>query len=174
MKNIFTKIIAAGLLLACSFVSQGSDLILSTNVTASATSPAFLLLPSRAVVKQVLLVGGAGSGIIKLFDQNTLADPYFGTNYTSSAYATNFTYATNYVTSFVGYNGVTNWSTNTGVWTISVTNAAATNQLPIVFAGVVSASLSAVYTPVYPIVFAKGISAQVSTNMGVTIFYTTP
>lgn len=174
MKKILNKFIVAGLLLSACLSTKAADLVFSTNITATAASTAFLLIPNRAVIKQIMLTGGAGASTLLFYDQNTLAAPYYGTNWYWSAYATNFTYATNYVTTFIGYNGVTNYTTNAGVWTISVTNAAGTNLLPVVTAAVVNANQTAVYTPTPPPVFAKGVVLTVFTNVGVTIFYTTP
>lgn len=150
-------------------ISNSKALVVATNILADATTPAFLVLPTGASVYNVELTA-TQPVLVKFYDQNTLAAPFFGTNYTNGGYVSVSTYPTNIVTSFVGYNGVTNWYTNTGQFTYYTTNAGSTNILPLMGAFVVGANSMAVYN--VDQLHRKGIVITANTNVSIVINYT--
>src|SRR5215471_7531163 len=113
MKSFHKILFAAATLFTATIVCQAEQF---TAVLATGTPT--LLSTNRASVYQVEATS-TGGGLIQLFDSDNTAAPYYGTNYVNAAYATRITYPTNYVTSFIGYNGFTNWYTNLGIWTIT-------------------------------------------------------
>src|SRR5438445_9988538 len=134
---------------------------ISTNILGPGT---FLLSTNRASVYQIELTG-ATSCAVNLYDCDNLAAPFYGTNYTAGAYNSRITYPTNYVTTFVGSNGFTNYYTNAGVWSLTITNAAVTNTLPIIGSFVVAGGTYAVYNT--DMLFSRGISVNVNTNVSI-------
>lgn len=106
---------------------------------------------------------------VTFFDQSTLADPLYGTNYLSAAFTNRVSWATNYVTSYVGYNGVTNAWTNVGTWSVSYLVAASTNALTpaatyvVGPAGTVDSSVDFMFT--------RGIVYRVTTNALINVYY---
>lgn len=52
---------------------------------------------------------------------------WWGTNFVNGQYISRATYATNLATSYVSPVGFTNWYTNSGIWSVTTTNAAGTN-----------------------------------------------
>lgn len=163
MKQIVS--IASLLLLTSSLFGATS---FSTNIV---TKGCYTLLTNAANVSVIELTSDKAC-LVDFYDQNTQADPYFGTNYATSAYAYRTTYPTNYVTSYVNSTGFTNWYTNAGVWTLTLTNAAATNVLAKATSLAVGANAYAVY-PV-DLIFNRGISIIASTNVSLAITYRAP
>lgn len=162
--KFFRKVgIVVGLIAA---IGSADAAVISTNLVSNGV---FNLYSSRASVYSVELSSSANA-VVDLYDSTIVAAPQYGTNYTNAQWVGRLTYATNYVYSFVGYNGFTNWYTNAGVWTINVTNAANTNVLPVMFGGVVAGGTYAVYTA--DALFANGITARVvGTNVAIVISY---
>ena len=93
---------------------------------------------------------------------------YFGTNIVTAAYISKIQFPTNIVTSYVNTSGYTNWFTNSMLWTLTTTNAAATNSLPIVTSIPVSANETRVVT--FPANFVRGVLARVTGNASITIY----
>lgn len=162
MNNLFKTICSAALFATVSIHAA----ILSTNLPSNGV---FLLSTNRASVYSVELTAAANAQVW-LFDSDSLAAPFYGTNYTNDVYTNRITYSTNYVTSFVGYNGYTNWYTNQGVWTLSVSNRANTNQLSPLFSAVVAGATYAVYNT--DALFARGVAVAVTgTNVAIVVNY---
>src|ERR1043166_2339147 len=149
MNKIKTSILI-GILASMAFVSNAA--VLATNVTTGGT---FLLSTNRASIYQVELTSTA-SCRVDLFDSDSLADPYFGTNY---------------VTTYIGSNGFTNTVTNVGLWTLTLTNAANTNALPTLGSFVVGANTYAVYN--VDELHARGVTFRSSTNVNLVLSYRT-
>jgi hypothetical protein len=164
MNKIKTSILI-GILASMAFVSNAA--VLATNVTTGGT---FLLSTNRASIYQVELTSTA-SCRVDLFDSDSLADPYFGTNYVSGAFPYRTTYSTNYVTTYIGSNGFTNTVTNVGLWTLTLTNAANTNALPTLGSFVVGANTYAVYN--VDELHARGVTFRSSTNVNLVLSYRT-
>ncbi len=147
--------------------SAKADLI-STNLATTANTNTFLLLADRASVYSVELTATVPC-LVKLYDNATLAAPGNGTNYVTAEYIGRSSYATNVATTYVGANGLTNWYTNSYVFTYSVTNAAATNALTPSASFVVAAGTYAVYNT--DALFTRGIVAWSSTNCSIVVNY---
>lgn len=128
-----------------------------------------IVLTNNVTVVGITLITAATSSLVQFYDCPTLADPIKGTNYVTQAYFSRVGFPTNYVTSFVGYNGYTNWYTNQGYWTISVSNAPATNVLAP------QASLFANNTTIASynnsVSFQQGVSILASSNTTAIIYY---
>jgi len=160
---------------------QKLSLVVVTSLALCATTQAAVIatnLPSNGVYQLTtnrasvysVEVTSSGSALLAFYDSGSLAAPFYGTNYTNAAYTNRVTYSTNYVYSFVGYNGFTNWYTNSGVWTINVSNPANTNVLPVMFGAVVAGGTYAVYNT--DALFANGITVGCTgTNVAIVVNY---
>lgn len=137
---------------------------ISTNVS---TGGMHLLTADRANVQNIT-ISSDKAVTVNLYDSDNMAAPYYGTNSVTGAYPTRLTYTTNYVTTFVGQNGFTNWYTNAGLWTITITNAAATNALSHL--DFVIAANTAVSYDVGAL-FVNGITMRTTTNASVVLNY---
>ena len=155
--------VIAGIVLLGTLSAQAAQI--TTNVTSAQT---VVLSTNRASVYSVE-ISSDRLVTVELFDQDSVAAPYYGTNYTTSAYPYRTSYATNYVTSYVGQNGWTNWYTNAGIWTLTLTNAAATNALSAAFSAGVSANTYVVYNT--DLLFVNGVTLRVNTNANVILNY---
>lgn len=147
-------------------IAAQAQLIISTNLPA--TNAVSLLTTNRASV-YAIEISSDKAGVVDLYDSDTLADPYFGTNYVNASYVSRLTYATNIVSSYVGTTGVTNFYTNTGVFTASVTNAASTNALPKLVSLAFGANVAQTYN--IDALFVRGITARHSTNLNIILYY---
>lgn len=139
--------------------------ILSTNV---ANATPVLLSTNRAGIYGIELTSDKAV-TVKFYDTGTTNEPYFGTNYVTAAYQSRIQYKTNFASSYIGQNGFTNWYTNVGLFTLNVTNAAATNQLNPGFVAVVGANQAVVY-PV-DLLFEQGVVVQATTNVSISVLY---
>lgn len=164
MKNIFKKIAVGCFALLAAGLAANAQVI-ATNVAAGGT---YLLSTNRASIYSVEITS-SNPVQVDLYDADSLAAPYYGTNYVNAAYQYRTTYTTNYVTSFVGSTGYTNWYTNAGLWTLTLTNAANTNQLPKAFSAVVAGNSYAVYPT--STLLINGVVMRASTNVAITILY---
>lgn len=159
--NKFKTLTIAALIAVCATLAVKADTLTQTSSGLATTN--------RASVYQVTLTSSDNT-TVKLFDSDSTAAPYYGTNYVNAAYTTRTTYPTNYVTSFVGYNGVTNWSTNAGIWTLTITNAANTNALTPKVVAVCAGNTYVVQD--VDALFVRGIYVlSTSTNSSVVISY---
>jgi hypothetical protein len=106
----------------------GAPAPITVAATLAANTPLIILTNNVQIVNLQVSVP-SGSGIVSIYDCTNAAAPIYGTNFVTSMYVYQTQYPTNFVTSYVGYNGYTNWYTNVGLWTATVTNAASTNAL---------------------------------------------
>ena len=147
----------------------GSPAPLFVSVTLSPNVPV-IAVSNNVTIQGVSFLTPSGSGTVAIYDNISTNAPYLGTNYVTSAYVSRASYATNTVTSYVGYNGYTNYYTNTGYWTYNVTNAAATNVLtPQGVFPVISGVVSTYNTPVAANLGAVFVA---TTNTTALIYYT--
>lgn len=160
MKKLLLALIVAGIAVA------SNAAIFSTNVTDGGIH----LLSTNRMNIQSVTISSDQNVMLSLYDSDTLTAPYFGTNYVTEAYPTRIQYATNRVTSFVGQNGITNWYTNAGLWSVTITNAAATNILSSVDF-VIGANTAVTYDA--NILLINGCVMRVNTNASVVILYNT-
>ena len=139
----------------------------STNLTTAGVG-AHLLIDGRASVYSVELTASYPCWV-KFYDNNDMAAGVYGTNYVNAAYTGKSSYTTNFVTTLVGTTGYTNYYTNTGVYTLSTSVAAATNQLNPSLSFVVAGGTYAVYNT--DALFTRGIVALANTNVSIVINY---
>lgn len=131
-------------------------------------------VPIIAVTNNVTVIGitlttSATASLVSFYDCPSLADPIRGTNYLTSSYISRAGFSTNYVTSYVGYNGYTNFYTNQGFWTYNVTNAAATNVLAPQAALFANNTTIASYNN--SVSFQQGVSILAQSNTTVVLYY---
>lgn len=162
--------IGLGCLLSLS--ASAADLVFATNILQAAGDPAFILRTNRSVLKSVTLLS-TESGTINFYDSATIAAPYKGTNAVTSAYTNVVTYSTNIVSTYIGANGVTNTITNSGIFSLMVSNAAATNELPKRLSFAFQPNLSVTYPITESALFVNGVSVRPSTNVSVIFYYNT-
>jgi hypothetical protein len=171
MKKLFVIVSLAALV---AFTSKALVLV---NGNVLGINVPTLLTTNRASVYSIT-VSGTQSGSFYLFDSDntnniptSAAVGTWGTNYVSGTNITSKTYATNYVTSYVGYLGYTNWYTNAGQWTYLITNLPATNALTPMAAGAVGANQVATYP--LDAIFNRGVVITATTNLAVILNYNT-
>jgi hypothetical protein len=163
MKKLFT-ILSVSLAL----LSTASADVLSAS---PANHIPVLMSTNRADVYTVAISNPSASTTFtfELFDCDSLAAPYYGTNYVVSAWTSKSEYTTNIVTSYVGYTGVTNWYTNAALFSMTITNAASTNKLPALLSGSISPSSTITYN--VNALFTEGVSLRGNTNLNVNVYY---
>lgn len=135
-----------------------------------AMSNTIIVTTNRASVYSVELTATANA-LVSFYDIDVTNAPYYGTNYVNASYVSRTSYTTNLVTSYVGYNGYTNWYTNQGIFTLTVTNAANTNALAPLLSAVVGANTLTTYS--VDALFTRGIVAVASsgTNINIVVNY---
>ncbi len=157
-----------GLLLALGVNSQAA--VFSTNIP-SAALQAYILLSTNVHVYQMQVTASANDPVIvNFYDSKQSTAPAFGTNYTNASFVSKISYASNaVVTENIGATGFTNYLTNVGIYTLLVTNAAATNVLPKLAA--IAAGVGQSVVADVDIIAAKGISVLPSTNCSIILYY---
>ena len=133
----------------------------------------FSVSSNNITIQSVSVLTPLGSGSVSFYDVGTTNPPFYGTNvmyYTNASYVSYANGPTNLVTSFVGYNGYTNYYTNVGTFTYFTTNAAATNALP--YQGIFALMSGVVGTYNNPMSFQQGAVAIATTNATLIIYYT--
>lgn len=156
-----------GVLLLIGMAAQAA--IVSTNTTEGET---FVLRSGRASVYSITLSTTALSpATVRLYDNTNAvdSDPYFGTNYVTAEYISRASYPTTIVDSYISPVGFTNWYTNTGIYTYTVTNAAATNELTP--NAVLAVGANSVMAYDMDSLFVKGITVMADTNIGIIVNY---
>lgn len=133
----------------------------------------YLISTNRESVYQITLSVPAGQvpTTVQLYDCQSIAAPFFGTNYTNAAYSNYIQYATTMVSSYTGTTGFTNFYTNVGIFSLMVSNAPATNVLPVIGAFTVASGTAVTYN--MDALFARGICAFISSNVTGIISYRT-
>lgn len=157
------KKLIVGILLLVAVASQAA--VLSTNVTVGGVH---LLSTARASVYSIEVISDKNV-TVDFYDCDTKADPYYGTNSVSAAYVSRTSYATNIASSYIASNGYTNWYTNSGIFTYSVTNTAATNALPKMATIVAAANTYNVHN--VDAIFTRGIAILTTTNANIVVNY---
>lgn len=156
-----------GLLL---IAASANAAVFSTNISQVLNNPAHRLMSTNANVYQIQISTTSASGaVVDFYDCNQLTAPAFGTNYTNAPYHSRTVFTTNYGVANVGATGTTNWITNSGIYTLSVSNAANTNLLPKMVSLAVGAN-QAVIADV-DVTFTKGICVLPNTNISIILYY---
>lgn len=141
---------------------------IATNLPA--TNIVSLLTTNRASVYSLTLSSPKDT-VVLFYDSDNIAAPFYGTNYTNGSF--NYRVSTNITsaTSFVGVNGYTNWYTNVGQVTYTLTNSGATSQLPII--GAMAVAAGTIQAKNVDWMFTRGISVLCNTNATIIIDYRT-
>lgn len=158
------KKLLIGLFLVAGLAANAA--ILTTNVSAGGV---YLLSTARANVYSIELSGASAANLVQFYDSDTLDDPYYGTNSVSAAYTYRTAYTTNIASSFTNSGGYVTWSTNAGLYTVSATQAAATNALTPLIAHSVAPNTIGIYN--VDALFVNGITMKTTTNITVVINY---
>lgn len=170
MKKI---LVIVALLFSVTLVNAAS--VWSTNILAGANNymtNAFTLLSGRANVSQVTLYTTVSSGAtVKLVDTAEWGAPTYGYFYTNAAFVTRSGYATNITNYYIGSNGYTNTNVFTGYYTYNVTNAAGTTNYTLPALGTFVVQPNIATTVPVDLIFSKGVSALVSTNVSIILYY---
>lgn len=164
------KKILSILLLCTASAVFAADRVVTFDLTSSNDGPAFLILTNKSNIKQIELTSTVGA-LVTLYDQSSVADPYFGTNVVLNSYTNVSSYATNLITTYIGANGITNTFTNTGIFTVMSATVKATNELSPAAAYVVSGNSYAVYTA--DLLLNRGLCVRASSNVTGVIYYNT-
>ena len=169
MKKLLLSLL--GLAMVLSAPAQG---ILSTNITAGA---GVHLLTTNRLNVYAIEVGTTNAFTFRFYDNDnttssgsSLATPgFWGTNVVTGSYISRVTYPTNYLETFTNYSGYVNYKTNVGLWTLTTTNAQATNVLSttaIVNTG--GAESRVVYVNA---LFKRGVVFGSTGNGNITLYY---
>jgi hypothetical protein len=166
MKKI---LLIAGMLALVALQSYGA--IIATNLTGG--SPAQVLSTNRASIASVE-ISSVNNARVDLYDSDGTGTSTNGfyqiTNQIIPVLSYRISYTTNLVTSYVGSNGYTNWYTNSGVFSLNITNSTpVTNTLSPLLSFVVSPNTYAVYN--VDALFARGISSLANSNATIVINY---
>jgi hypothetical protein len=168
MKRLILLLSLAGLML-----NANAQTTVSTNITGGA---AVYLVSTNRVNAYAFEVAATNQVTVTFYDNDdnssvpsAASTPgYFGTNIVTAAYISKVQYLTNIATSYINTSGYTNWYTNSMLWTVTSTNAAATNSLPVALSIPVSANETRVVTA--PVNFVRGVLARVTGNASITIY----
>lgn len=173
MKTLFSIVAALSLSLApvlaaggTGFTGQPTPQVMTLTLSPNVVIP---ILTNNFQIVAASFIPTTGGGYVYLFDEYRTNAPYFGTNGVTGSYVSRSGYTTNMVTSYVGYNGYTNYYTNAGYFTYSVTNAAATNVLSP--QGVFATVAGQITSASYPMMFNQGGSIWATTNTTAIIYY---
>ena len=154
--------------LAAIVSASAQQLTWSTNVP---NGTAILVTTNRMNLTKIQIGAGSGGNVVfNVFNSESLADPYFGTNNVIPAYTGKLSYITNVVDTYVGSTGYTNYYTNSYLATVNVSNAQTTNALTAAFTCTVQASAVATFEDP-DILLEKGVVIRASTNCSVTLYY---
>lgn len=168
MKKLLIRI--AMLAVGASAVAQQ---VYTTNITAGA---GLHLISTNRMKVYSIEVSSTNAFNYRFYDtDNTTVTPtssatgWWGTNFVSGQQISRTTYLTNIASSYVGYNGFTNWYTNAGLYTLTTTNAQATNAMsPSVAISTGGAETRVTYVDA---IFTRGVAVQTSGNGSITIYY---
>lgn len=171
MKKILSSILVGLLAVAGAY---GQSAIISTNIVAGAGN--HLITTNRAKVYAIETTS-TNAVSYRFFDNDnttstgaSLANAgFWGTNVVTGAYVSRVSYPTNYAVAFTNNYGLAYTNTYTGIWTLNVTNAAATNAMsPLVSVATGGAESRVTYTDA---IFTRGIVLGSSGNGNITVYY---
>lgn len=163
-KYISTAFLAVTLVASSAFAqintaSPTGTYTVFTNFT-TLGSAVLLTNPTKIASIQIMT---ATNVVVQLYDSET------GTNLTNAAYVTRLEYLTNWITTNISpLTGTTNIQTNSQLYEATVTNAAATNQLPYKSYAALANTLAT-----YPVnvLCSKGVLVYVPVGCTVGITY---
>lgn len=139
----------------------------ATVVQTMTTATNYVALTGNYMISSITLAGPSTGTSIKLFDQSDGT-----TNLATGIYVTYATYTSNLVQNVVTTTGITNFMTNSYAYTLAVTNAAATNGLPILATLVAPTATAVTFVFEAPIAVVKGLTfACTSSNTTAVVNY---
>lgn len=161
MKNLKTLSLLIGLAV---LISVSSRIHAASASLTTTTNYSYNLLSVPASVSSVNIASGSGALTVKFYDTTA-------TNllYTNGSYVSRSTYISNIVNNYTTTTGITNYTTNRVAYTLTVTNAAATNTLPVAAVWSIPANTEIVLD--VDLKFSKGIVVNANTNATVNIVY---
>lgn len=168
------------LLLVIAMVAIGYSAVAQSILSRTITSGGslYLLTTNRAKVYSIE-VSTTNAYTFQFFDNdntnnvptNALAG-FWGTNFVNGSYVSKSFYTTNVASSYVGANNFTNWYTNSGLYALTTTNAAATNAVPPLATVTTSGTSGETRVSYINAIFTRGIVFYCTGNGAVTVYYT--
>ncbi len=164
------------LLLALALATTVSALAQSTaSLTITGGASTYLISTNRLRVYSIETTT-TNAVTFKLWDNDNTnnvptssAAGWWGTNFVNGAYISRSTFPTNIATSYISPVGFTNWYTNAGIYSITVTNSASTNAtLPMVTVANGTAETRVTYANA---IFSRGAVVTSTGNGTVTLYY---
>lgn len=128
-----------------------------TIVSGTLSSGVNLVKSGSVALQEIQLSDTSGSANTFLLYDNSSAS---STNIVSAAYTARSTYSTNVIFSFTDPLGNTQYTTNTYLYSVNSTVAAATNEARRVHIVTVPANSTVIWTPDKPIGFTYGIQVK--------------
>ena len=169
MKKLLVLIAMVGL----SVGAMAQSAVLSTNIINGA---GLHLISTNRLKVYSIEVSTTNAYNFRFWDNdNTVNTPtstgtgWWGTNFVSGSYISRSTYPTTYVNSYIGYNGFTNWYTNSGVWSVTTTNSQATNAVAPLFT--IATSGAETRVNYVDAIFTRGMLVQSTGNGAITVYY---
>ena len=167
MKKLLVLIAMVGL----SVSAMAQSAVLSTNISNGA---GYHLISTNRLKVYSIEVTTTNAYNFRFWDNdNTLhttnVTGFWGTNFINGSYISRSTYPTTYVNSYVGYNGYTNWYTNAGIWSVTVTNTQATNPVAPLFT--IATSGAETRVNYVDAIFTRGMLVQSTGNGAITVYY---
>lgn len=169
MKKLLVSIVLGATMTVSSFAAGSAFGQPALQVASASCTGSPLILSSNNIIITSITILSTNFATVRFYDTVLTNAPYFGTNYTTAAYVSPLAYATNIVTSFVGYNGYTNFYTNSGWATVLVTNGITTNALPAQGSFATIPNVVASYDA--QMTFSSGATVYCSTNAQIIYYY---
>jgi len=169
MKNIIKLLVLALGITGAQAQSTTASLTINT------APGLYLILTNRAKVYSVE-TASTNAAAFRLWDNdNTNNVPNFtgngwaGTNYVNGSYISRSTFQTNYTSSYTTAVGLVSLYTNTGLWSVTSTNSAATNAVsPLVTVANGTAETRVTYVDA---LFTRGVIVHATGNGTITLYY---
>lgn len=163
------------ILIAMLGISFGAVAQQTASVTITGGAGTYLISTNRLKVYSIES-STTNAMTFKLWDNDnttnvpTSADTgFWGTNFVNGAYISRSSYLTNIATSYVNPLGYTNWYTNSGLWTVTTTNAATTNAMnPMLTVSHGAAETRVTYAD---LIFTRGAIVTTTGNGTITLYY---
>lgn len=147
----------------------------TASLTINAAPGLFLISTNRLKVYSIE-TATTNAAAFRLWDNdntnnvpNASTNGWYGTNFVNASYVSRASYLTNLTTSYTNPVGYISWYTNVGMWTVTTTNAAATNALaPLATIANGTAETRVTYQNV---LFTRGAIVHATGNGTITLYY---
>jgi len=121
----FLKNSIIGIALVASLITTANAAVVATSMTTNDSY--WVILTNSAHLGEVTLIS-TSSVVVRFFDTTAAANSSASVTYTNGAYTNIVIYTTNLVNNYTTSTGVTNYFTNSVLWTATSSAAAATNN----------------------------------------------